>query len=165
MIVVYIAGGIVITVILVFIIGLLLPKGRIETMQSVFPVTPDILYSVVTNNEDWKYRFGLKDLIIIEREGEHEIWDEITRDGTIIRFIAKEKIPCSFYSFTMDSKIFSGYWTATFSPVSNGNTLFTATENISVKNPFLRTLSYLFFDIKKLMSDYQNDLMNKVRDL
>jgi len=162
MIALYIILGIVGFAVLIFIIGLLLPDERIVSRQSVFPVTPEVLYSVVTNNENWKYRSGLKNLVIIEKDGEHEIWDEITKDGAVIRFSTKEKKPFTFYSFEMNSKMFSGYWTATFEPVNEREILFTATEYISVKNPFIKTLSYLFFDIGKLMDDYQNDLKNKI---
>lgn len=158
----WIIGGLVCLVILIFLIGLLLPKERVVSRQSLFPVSPEVLYTIVTNNEDWKYRSDLKDLILIEKNGEHEVWDEITKDGAVIRFTTKEKNPHSFYSFEINSKLFSGYWTATFEPAENGETLFTATEYISVKNPFIKTLSYLFFDIGKLMDNYQNDLRKKI---
>lgn len=158
-IVVAIIAGIVL---LFFIIGLLLPKERVVTRQSVYPVTPDVLYSIVLNNDDWQYRTGLKNLIIIENNYDYEIWEETTLDGVTIRFTTKEKRPFSFYSFDMDSKMFSGYWTATFEPVNKNETLFTATEYISVKNPIIKVLSYLFFDIEKLMDNYQNDLKNRV---
>ena len=164
MIALYITGSIAGIIVLIFIIGLLLPKERIVTRQSVYSVRPEILYSIVTNNEDWKYRTSLENLVIIERNGEFEVWDEITDNGVVIRFTTKEKIPHSFYSFKMDSKMFSGYWTALFEPVNNGETLFSATEYISIKSPFVKTLSYLFFDIGKLMDSYQNDLRNKIRE-
>lgn len=157
-----IIGCIVCLVLLIYLIGLLLPKERIVTRQSVFNAPPEVLYSIVINNEDWTYRSGLKDLTIIERKGDMEVWEEISKDGAVIRFTTKEKKPVSFYSFEMDSKMLSGYWTADFKSVEGGKTLFTATEYISVKNPFVKTLSYLFFDIGKLMDNYQYDLKQKV---
>lgn len=162
MIALYIISGIVGIILVIFIIGLLLPKQRTVSRQCIFPVTPEVLYSIVTDNEEWEYRSSLENLVIIEKNGEYETWDEITKDGAVIHFRTKDKKPHSFYSFEMDSKMFSGYWTATFQPVNNGETLFIATEYISVKNPFIKTLSYLFFDIGKLMDDYQNDLRSKI---
>lgn len=154
--------GLVSLVIVIFLIGWILPKERVVTCQSQFSVAPEVVYSIVTNNEDWKYRSNLKELIPVSREGEYEIWDEVTTDGAVIRFTTKEKRPCSHYSFAMESKMFTGHWIATFAPMSNGGTLFTATEHISIRNPFVKTLSYLFFNIKKLMNVYQDDLRKKI---
>jgi len=156
--------GVICFIGLIYMIGLLLPKQRIVSRQSTYPVTPETLYNIVTNNDDWQYRTELKDLTIIQKNGKYEVWDEISKNGTIIRFTTKEKKKYSFYSFDMESQIFSGYWTATFEAVGNKETLFTATEYISVKNPFIKTLSYLFFDIGKLMDNYQKDLKNKVEN-
>lgn len=158
----WIIGCIVCLILLIYFIGLLLPKERIVMRQSVFNVSPEILYSIVIDNEDWTYRSELNDLTIIEKKGDWEIWEETTRDGAVIRFTTKEKNPFSFYSFNMESNMFSGYWTATFQFVEGDKTLFTATEYISIKNPFIKTLSYLFFDIGKLMDNYQRDLRVKV---
>lgn len=58
----------------------------------------------------------------------------------------------------------SGYWTAEFKEVKDGKTLFTATEYIKMKNPILRTLSYIFFDIGRFMEVYQSDLDKKIKD-
>ncbi len=162
MIILYITGGMAGIIVLVFIIGLLLPKERVVTRQSLFCVTPEVLYDIVTNNEDWHYRTDVDKLIIIEKKSDCEIWEETTSGGAVIRFTTREKKPHSFYSFNMESKLFSGYWTGTFEPVTGGKTLFTATEHISVKNPFIKTLSYFLFNIGKLMENYQNHLKNKV---
>lgn len=154
--------GLVSLVIVLFLIGWMLPKERVVTCRSEFPVASEVVYSIVTNNNDWKYRSNLKELIPVSSEGEYEVWDEVTTDGTVIRFTTKEKKPYSHYSFTMESKMFKGYWIATFATMPNGGTLFTATEHISIRNPFVKTLSYLFFDIKKLMDTYQDDLRKKI---
>ena len=160
-----ILGTIVILIALVLIItiiGLLLPKERIVSRQSVYRVSPKKLFEVVTDNSDWKYRTGLKDLIIIESTQDKEVWDEVQEDGSVIRFNTREKRPYSFYSFDMESKIFTGYWTAEFIEKGENYTLFVATEHISVKNPFIKTISYLFFDIGKLMDVYQQDLKKRI---
>lgn len=154
--------GIVVITILIFIIGLLLPKERVVIRKGDFNVSPEVLYGIVTNNEDWKYRRSLKDLIIHEDNDGMEIWDEISHDGTVIRFRTREKRSFVFYSFDMEAKLFTGYWTGEFASDGNGGTLFTATEYISIKNPFIKTLSYLFFDIGRLMDEYQEDLRNKI---
>ena len=158
----YIIGVIVSLIILIFFIGLFLPAERIVSRKGYFDTSPEILYKIVTNNNDWQYRKSLKDLVILENKDGIEVWDEINHDGTIIRFTTRKKYPFTFYSFDMDSKLFSGYWTGEFVPDNKGGTIFTATEYIKIKNPFVKTLSYLFFDIGKLMDEYQNDLRQKI---
>lgn len=161
----WIIGGLLILCVLIFLAGIMLPSERVVSRSSVFDAPADILYRIVTNNDDWQYRSGLKDLVIIEREGDNEVWDEISENGATIRFRTKEKIPRELYSFDMESAMFSGYWVATFQDMGNNQTIFEATEHIQVKNPFVKVLSYLFFDVGKLMDTYQSDLRRKVESL
>lgn len=143
-------------------IGLLLPFERTETRQSILNASPQTVYNIVTNNRDWQYRSDLRNLKIINNTGQIEIWEETDKKGNTIRFQTKEKIPYSRYSFEMENKLFTGYWIAEFEETKTGNTLFTAVEHVRMKNPFLKTLSYLFFDIGKFMETYQSDLKNKI---
>lgn len=164
-IVFYILGVIVFVIIAIVVTGFILPNERIVSHQSVFNVSPDVLYKVIVDNHDWKYRSNLKDLIIVEQSADMEVWDEISQDGSVIRFRTKDKIPYSFYSFYMEAKLFTGYWTGEFLEKEDGRTKFIATEYIRVKNPFIKTLSYLFFDVKKFMEIYQEDLRGKINEI
>ena len=164
-IVLYIFCGVIFLLFLIFIIGFALPKERIVTRSSVFEVSQVVLYQIVTDNTDWQYRTDLKDLVIIERNGEIETWNEIAKNGAVIKFNTKEKVPFSLYSFTMESNLFSGYWTADFKENDGGGTLLTATEYVRMKNPFIRTLSYLFFNLGSFMEMYQIDLQKKVQSM
>ena len=147
---------------LILLIGLALPKERVVTRTGQFPIAPEVLYRIITDNNDWKYRTNLKDLVILKDDEGMQVWDEYTEDGSVIRFTTREKIPETFYSFDMESKLFTGYWEATFKLAEDGGSIFTATEHIRVKNPFVKTLYYLFFNVGKLMDAYQNDLRGKV---
>lgn len=163
MIILYILGTISGIAILILLIGLFLPKERVVSRKGHFNTSPEELYNIVTNNRDWQYRSSLKDLTIINENNGYETWDETGKNGTVIRFQTKEKNPPSFYSFDMKSNIFTGYWTGRFQPDEEGKTIFTATEYIRIRNPFIKTLSYLFFNIGKLMDEYQNDLRKKIK--
>ncbi|MCD7898993.1 MAG: SRPBCC family protein [Bacteroides sp.] len=165
MVILYLLGGIIGIICLIFVIGLILPAERVVSRKGHLNVSPEILYGIVTNNNNWQYRTSLQDLIIIETAEGMETWHEITKDGTVIRFQTTEKRPYSFYSFDMETNMFTGYWTGEFEPDGVGGTLFTATEYIRVKNPFVKTLSYLFFDVGKLMEEYQDDLRKKVSSM
>lgn len=145
----------------VLVIGLVLPKERVVSRTGHFAVTPEVLYGIVTDNTDWQYRTSLKDLILIDDKAGEEIWEEYSAGGAVIRFKTREKRPYSYYSFDLDAGKFTGCWTGTFEPDGEGGTVFTATEHIRVKNPFIRTLSYMFFNIGKYMDIYQSELRAK----
>jgi hypothetical protein len=157
----YILLGIIFTLLIILIIGLLLPNKRTLTKQTIYDASIEKVYSVVTNNHNWKYRTSLDNLIIIETNGDFEIWDEISA-GNTIRFKTKEKKPYSFYSFEMENKLFKGYWFAEFEKIENGKTLFSTTESIEYKNPFIRVLAYIFMNLDKYMETYQEELRIKL---
>lgn len=162
---IYIITGLIVLICLIGIIGLILPKERIESRQSVINKSPEIVYNIVINNDDYSYRSDLKKINILNRNGDMEEWEEISKNGNTIIFRTKEKNPYSFYSFDMNCKMFRGYWTAEFKETDQNRTLFIATEYIRIKNPFIKTLSYLFFNIGKFMETYQKDLKTKCEDL
>jgi len=161
---VYLLVGVLLIILLVGVIGLLLPEERVEKRESVFPATSQQVYEVVIDNKNYHYRSDLKELKIIETDGEYEVWDEISKGGNVIRFKTREKKPYSFYSFDMEGKLFTGYWAAELHEKADGKTTFTATEYIRMKNSFLKVLSYLFFDIGKFMEIYQDDLRRKLKE-
>lgn len=63
----------------------------------------------------------------------------------------------------MKSKFFKGTWCAEFEKIEDKKTFFSATENIEYKNPFVKTLAYIFMDLNKYMETYQNDLLEKLQ--
>lgn len=158
---IYTLLGIVSALLIILIIGLFLPKTRTKTKETVYNAPIEMVYNVVTNNQDWKYRKSLDDLIIIETTDNFETWEEVS-EGNTIRFKTKEKKPFTFYSFGMDSKLFRGEWFAEFESVENEKTRFTATELIEYKNLFARVIGYVFMDLEKYMEIYQNELRNKI---
>ena len=147
---------------LIVLIGWILPKERTFTQQTIFNEQPKIVYEIVTNNNDWKYRSDVKNLIITNNENGIETWTEIAQNGSSIHFKTIEKKCYSYYSFEMKNSIMTGNWEAEFREVDNNQTLFIATEKIKISNPVFRIISYLLFDVEKLMKIYQNDLKNKI---
>ena len=160
---VYILLGVVFFLLVVFVIGLFLPKTRILKKETVYNVPIEIVYNTVINNHDWVYRKSLDDLRIIETNGDIEIWEE-TSGGAVIQFKAKEKKPFTFYSFEMDSKLFKGNWHAELESTENGKTRFVANESIEYKNPFIRIIGYAFMNLDKYMEIYQEELKDKVEN-
>lgn len=152
-----ILSSLLLLALVVVLIGILLPRTRTETKQCILNAPVDAVFAIVTNNQEWHYRSSLDDLEIIRTQGDIEEWEE-TANGVTIRFKTLEKRPHSFYSFEMDSKMFTGEWQATFEPMEGGKTLFTATEKIEYKNLFYRLVGYVFMDLNKFMTTYQEEL-------
>ncbi len=156
-----ILSGLLLLVLVVVLIGILLPRTRTETKECILGAPVDIVFAIVTNNQDWHYRSSLDDLEIIRTQGDIEEWEE-TANGVTIRFKILEKRPHSFYSFEMNSKMFTGKWQATFEPMEGDKTLFTATEKIEYKNLFYRLVGYAFMDLNKFMTTYQEELTARI---
>ena len=159
----YILLGIIFLLLVILIVGLLLPKTRTIQKETVFNAPVEVVYNTVINNKDWEYRKSVDDLQIIETIGDIEIWEE-TSGGNVIRFKTVEKIPFTFYSFEMDSKLFKGNWSAEFEAIETNKTRFIATESIEYKNPFVRAIGYIFINLDKYMEIYQNELRDKVEN-
>lgn len=156
-----ILSSLLLLALVVVLIGILLPRTRTETKQCILNAPVDAVFAIVTNNQEWHYRSSLDDLEIIRTQGGIEEWEE-TANGATIRFKTLEKRPHSFYSFEMDSKMFTGEWQATFKPMEGGKTLFTATEKIEYKNLFYRLVGYAFMDLNKFMTTYQEELTARI---
>lgn len=150
---------------LIFIAGLILPDERVCSRQCHYAVSPEKVYNVLTNNADYAHRSDLKEIIILESKDGIEVWDEIAKNGSVIRFKTANKQPYSLYEFDIiKGNGFTGHWKGELKETSEGGTIFTSTETIRMKNPFLKVLSYLFFDIGEFMENYQIDLGKKLME-
>ena len=127
--------------------------------------TPLYSYGSLIHNKEVTRDLDEKGLHIIESLDGIEVWDEIAKNGSVIRFKTARKEPFSLYEFDIiKGNGFTGHWKGELQETSTGGTHFTSTETIRMKNPFLKVLSYLFFDIEKFMDNYQNDLRVKLSE-
>lgn len=147
---------------ILLVIGIFLPLHRVETYTSTYNSSPKDVYEALVDNTNWQHRRGLKGLILKSREGDIETWDEVQKNGQVISFKTIEKRPYSYYSIKMSGPIFEGVWFAELIEVDSQTTELRATENIKIKHPIIRLLSYLFLDLKKQMISFQNDLQDKL---
>jgi hypothetical protein len=161
----YLVITIVSLIAIAYIIGSLLPKDRIEWREVKFSSSPKMVYEVVTNNGDFSYRTDLSDLQIIENNGEFQTWKEISKKGQSITFRSTKKEPYSRYEFEIvEASGFKGYCVGEFAKTDANGTNFISTEHVVVENPFIRLLSYLFFDLGEYMESYQKDLASKLNE-
>lgn len=150
-------------ILIILFIGLLLPKERSATLSTEYKASPEEVYKALINNEDYSYRTDLAEINIIEKNGDFEVWDEVSTTGNRIRFRTTLKEPYSRYEFDIiEANGFTGHWSAQLSESDKGGTIYTSTETVYIRNPFIRVMSYLFMDLTKFMYTFQEDLRRKV---
>ncbi len=98
-----------------------------------------------------------------EHYGDFEIWIEYPLKGPAIYFKTAVKEAPSRFEFEMtDGKTWKGHWVGEFIPLPNHKTKIIFIECIEIGNPFIRVLSYLFFDLGATMDHYLFELSMKL---
>jgi len=134
-------------------------KGRIAQQTVFFSSDIKKVWEAVTNNLDYGWRTDIKSVEILPNGKD---WIEYYDNGKFTNFILKKKIEYSEYIFEMENPMFTGFWTGYFYELESGGTKAVFTENIFIKNPIIRVISYLFWDLKKIQNVYIRDLKNKL---
>ncbi|GKX65705.1 hypothetical protein [Inconstantimicrobium mannanitabidum] len=133
-------------------------KARTSEVTAYFNSNINAVWDVVTNNKDCEWRSDIEKIEILN-EGE---FIEYTGNGNSTKFIITKKKSYSEYEFNMENKMFTGSWTGHFSETENGGTKIIFKENILIKNPIIRVLSYFLMDLKKMQNTYILDLKKKL---
>ena len=128
---------------------------RNSTITAYFETDVQRLWNAVTDNTNWHWRSDLANLV---QEEEGKTFTEYAKGGFSTVFTITAKDPCHTYAFTMHNQIMTGLWQGDFYSTAEGKTKIVFTEWIEVKNPILRLLSYVFFNLKRQQRIYVRDL-------
>ena len=134
-------------------------KARVSQITAYFDCNIKSVWNVVTNNSDYKWRSDLKRIDIV-KDGKEFI--EYTHSGIATKFIITKKNEYSEYEFNIENKRFTGFWTGYFLETETSGTKIVFTENIFIKNPIIKVLSYFFMDLRKMQKIYVSDLKKKL---
>ena len=107
--------------------------------------------NIVTNNNSFKGRSDLQEILIHDEKN----FSEITKEGYRTDFEITSKKPFSYYAFNMKNKNMSGTWHGKFS-IETGKTIIEFTEEVTVKNPLMNL--FLKSYLKNQQSKYIGDL-------
>ena len=132
---------------------------RSSTIEAEFSSKIEDVWKAVTNNEDYGWRSDLKK-IEVSKGGKS--FTEYTKDGFETKFIITNKVEFERYEFNMESRNLTGHWIGLFEKTPSGGTKITFTENITMKNPIMKLLSYIFLDLKKMQQTYISDLRKRL---
>lgn len=136
-------------------------KCRVAEISAYFDTDVETVWNIVTNNHDYEWR---SDISKIEISDDGSTFIEYNKDGNSTKFTVTEKTKNKLYKFNMENKFFYGNWQGKFFE-ENGKTKIVFIENIYVKNPIIKILSYLFMNLKKIQMQYVEDLERKLNEM
>ena len=140
-----------------------MPKPLIAEKEIVLKYNLKVIWDIVVNNSDYKWRTGIKKIEVFENGKDWiEYYDENCKRFT--KFTLRNKEECALYSFDMENKNFYGNWTGKFIEVSNNETKCIFTENIYPKNKIMNFLVKIFRYIEKAQEQYFKDLKEKLNE-
>ncbi|MGX9758381.1 SRPBCC family protein [Clostridioides difficile] len=136
-------------------------KCRVAEISAYFDTDVETVWDIVTNNHDYEWR---SDISKIEISDDGSTFIEYNKDGNSTKFTITEKTKNKLYKFDMENKFFYGNWKGEFFE-DNGKTKIVFIENIYVKNPIIKILSYVFMNLKKIQIQYIEDLKRKLNEM
>ena len=149
-------------VMLPLVVGMLLPSKRVFTKTAKLKSSPQQVWDVITNVKAQKeWRDDVKSIEMISSEKGAEKWTETPKKGQPITFQVKTFQEPNRYDIEIVDSGISGYWEGRITE-SNGTTSVAFKEIIDVKNPYFRTIVYLFVDLDKTMDIYMTNLKKKL---
>jgi Polyketide cyclase / dehydrase and lipid transport len=156
--------GLVLLALLVFAVGLFLPKTKSAQRVVEFNAVPEEIWRIVTEVEQQpRWRTNLKKVEILERTPEYEVWTEYPANGAPLTFKMLKKRPFDFYEMEIArSTVFSGRRIIELDGLSIDVTRVTIAEQAEIKNPFMRVLAHLSFDFGRTIDRYVKDLASEL---
>ena len=154
--------GIAGLLLLATLIGVFLPKNHIASRTAILPVTPEALWTVITDVEAYpSWRSELSKVEVLKNEANAKEWRETSRFGEI-PFAVTEYQPHArlVTKINSDDLAFGGVWTYELAPEGAGTRL-TITENGVINNPFYRFMARFIFGYSASIDGYLGSLGKK----
>jgi hypothetical protein len=128
-------------------------KSIVSETEIILKYNVKIIWDIVVNNNDYKWRTDIKELEIIENGNDWiEYYDMNKKYYT--KFTLKENEEYKLYSFDMENKKFYGNWIGRFFEINNNETKCIFTETIYVKNKIINILAKIFLNLGKMQEQY-----------
>ena len=158
----YIIGAITLLVVIVFAIGMMLPKAHVASVRAHYDQPPQQIFDAILDVEHaQEWRSGLDSVRILTRDERPLRWQESSKFGTMTFVLDDVQPPTRLVSRIADeSEGFGGTWTYEIAPEMRGSAL-TITENGVVYNPLFRFMSRFVFGHYRTLEQYARDLGTK----
>ena len=136
-------------------------KPIISEKEVILKYNVKNIWDIVVNNDDYKWRTGIKELEILENGKDWIEYYDVNRKR-YTKFILREKEEYRLYSFDMENKNFYGNWIGKFIEIKNNETKCIFRETIYVKNKIMNILAKMFWNLEKIQEQYFEDLEKKL---
>jgi len=160
-----IMGVLVVSVAVVYMIGLLMPVKHHASVSRQFPVEKNILWQILTDyrrHANWR-----RDIVACDKVSEadtiNEVWQESDSHGNVIRYESRDVVKEQTLKRVIISKhlAFGGSWTfdlAQHQTYPQALSTLTITENGEVYNPMFRFIGKYVFGFDTSMRRFLEDL-------
>ena len=134
-----ILGVLVAVVLLVYVIGLLVPKSHVASSSARYAASPDAIWASLTDVAAFpQWREDLSRVEILPDEDHQRGWREYGKQGTITYRVVESIPPRRLVSRIADPNLpYGGSWTYELAPAESGTRL-TITERGEIYNPIFR---------------------------
>ncbi|MBZ5624681.1 MAG: SRPBCC family protein [Acidobacteriia bacterium] len=156
--VLWIAGGLVLLVGLVAMVGAMLPVRHHATRRARYRVSPEALYAVIAGPPDW--RTGVKSFgVLPEQDGRKRWWEEDSHRQKVTFELVEDAPPSRIAVRIADRGLpFGGTWTFEITPVPGGGSDLRIHENGEIYNVIFRFMARFFFGYTSSIEGYLRDL-------
>ena len=147
-------------ILVVFIVGLFLPKRKAVRRSIEMNALPEEIWGIATKPEHQpRWRGGLKKIELRDRTPGREIWVEYPASGAAMTYKTVDSAPFRRYETEMaGSKGMKTHRVLEIERQSVDMTQVHVTEYVDVKNPFTRVVAYLQFDPGTAIDLYLREL-------
>lgn len=155
----YVAGGLVVLVLVVVAVGYMLPVAHTASREKTLPASPETVFAIISTPGDFpKWRSDVKRVDILPAEGGKARFREHGSNGPILMEVREQLPGQRLVTRIADTQLaFGGTWTFELAPAGSGTTL-RITENGEVYNPFFRFMARFVFGHTATMEKYLADL-------
>ncbi|MBI5364640.1 MAG: SRPBCC family protein [Planctomycetes bacterium] len=146
-------------VLIVYLIGLRVPRAHSATRSIVVQRSPDEIWGVISDFANYpKWRRAMKGIErMADREGK-PVWAETSSFGKIPYVVDLSRAPNELVTVIASEKLpFAGRWTYSITPVEGG-TRVAITEDGEIKPPIFRALARFVFGYTGTMDVVLKDL-------
>jgi hypothetical protein len=152
--------GLVLLALLVFVIGLFLPKTKSAEETVEFNAVPEEIWSIATEVEQQpRWRTDLKKVEILERTPGYEVWTEFPVNGAPLTCKMRKKVPFKRYEMEITRPaVFRGRRIIELNGLNIDVTRVTVAEQVEIRNPYMRVYAHLSFDLRRTIERYVKDL-------
>jgi len=135
-------GVLVAVVLVVYVVGLLLPKSHVASTSARYAASPDAIWTTLTDVSAFpQWRGDVSRVEILPDENGQRGWREFGKQGTVTYRVVEAVPSRRLVSRIADPDLpYGGSWTYELTPADSGTRL-TITERGEVYNPIFRFVS------------------------